>query len=175
MVRRAAASLPGEVTVDVISSDAIRRVEGADCLVVSLADDARTARATGFDGAIIVFGSPRSSDEVASFRSQGTHFAAIGDGDALSSALAHAIATNNDASTAVDASVARMRRLIAAGELAVALRHSLNNPLAALMAEVQLLQLEAVDDDTRAAAGRMLELVRRLTEVSRSLESVRDR
>lgn len=175
LIQRAAQSLPVPASVESIGSSAVRRLDGADCLIVDVADDARIARATGFEGAIVVLGVPRSDDERESLRMQGTRVSPPGDGDALSAVLADMLPVAGDGAPSLDPMVARTRRLIAAGELSITLRHAINNPLAALMAEVQLLQIDAADDDTRAAAGRMLELVRRLTEVSRMLESVRDR
>lgn len=50
-------------------------------------------------------------------------------------------------------------------------QHSLNNPLAALLAEAQLLAMETtLDREHRAAVDRMTELVRRLITLVRDLE-----
>ena len=175
-IKSAAQAFLCPASVESVDGDAIRRLGAAECLIVGATDDARAARASGFDGAIIVLATARDADEVASFLAQGTRFAAPGDGAALSEALIGAVPLAEDGKPlAPDASTARTRRLIASGELAIALRHAINNPLAALMAEIQLLQLEARDDETRAASVRMLALVRRLTEMSRTMESVRDR
>ena len=174
VVRRAAEAYHRAATVEHVSEHTIRRLEPADCLVVDTADHARTARATGFDGAIVIFGMPRDEEE-ADFLLQGTHFApATAGADGIAAALCNAM-SHDGVPAVVDPSVARSRRLLAAGELAVRLRHAFNNPLAALMAEVQMLQMEARDAGTRAATDRMLELVRRLTELSLVLESVNDR
>ena len=56
-------------------------------------------------------------------------------------------------------------------------QHSLNNPLAALLAEAQLLAMETtLDPEHRAAVDRMTELVRRLITLVRGLDSkVNDR
>lgn len=54
-------------------------------------------------------------------------------------------------------------------------QHSFNNPLSALLAEAQMLQMEAPDGEVKAAADRILELVRRLTELSRSMDAGRGR
>ena len=177
VVRRAAAAFHRSATVETVSADTIRRLEPAECLVVDAADDARIARATGFNGAIVVLAATRSEGEAGAFLLQGTHFAAPSDGvDAVVRALGDAVPLGADGTPeVVDASVVRMRRLLAAGELALGLRHAFNNPLAALMAEIQILQMEARDPETLAATARMLELVRRLTELSLVLESVRDR
>ena len=51
-------------------------------------------------------------------------------------------------------------------------QHSLNNPLAALLAEAQLLAMETtLDPEHRAAVDRMTELVRRLIALVRGLDS----
>ncbi len=50
-------------------------------------------------------------------------------------------------------------------------QHSLNNPLAALLAEAQLLAMETtLDREHRAAVDRMTELVRRLITLVRDLD-----
>lgn len=177
LVREAAQRFHPAAHVEPLRPDSIRRLESAACLVVSCRDDARIARATGFDGAIVILAEPSDPEEAAAAHAQGASFASPdGGADALVAEFRNAVVIgNNGAPVAPDGQLARMRRLVAAGELVVTLRHSINNPLAALMAEVQLLQLEARDPETRASAGRMLDLVRRVTEITRSLESVRDR
>ena len=51
-------------------------------------------------------------------------------------------------------------------------QHSLNNPLAALLAEAQLLAMETtLEPEHRAAVDRMTELVRRLITLVRGLDS----
>lgn len=103
-------------------------------------------------------------------------------GEALALALpslADAASTGGSAAAAGAADPTRLaeelrrtRMLVAAGERALGLRHALNNPLAALVAEVQLLQLdESLDREHRAAAARMLELCRRLVQVVRRLDA----
>jgi nitrogen-specific signal transduction histidine kinase len=64
------------------------------------------------------------------------------------------------------------QRLIAAGELAMRLQHSLNNPLAALLAEAQLLELETLPPDHRESVERIIELSRRVIEVVRGMDGV---
>jgi signal transduction histidine kinase len=63
----------------------------------------------------------------------------------------------------------RVRSDLALGEAARALQHAFNNPLTALLAEAQLLQLEPLGDEPRAAVDRMLTLARRLVVLSRKL------
>jgi nitrogen-specific signal transduction histidine kinase len=64
----------------------------------------------------------------------------------------------------------RVRRQFALGEAARSMQHDLNNPLTALMAEVQLLELETLAAEHRAAARRIVELARRITMVARRLD-----
>lgn len=45
------------------------------------------------------------------------------------------------------------------------LQHTLNNPLAGLLAELQLLQMEPLAPEHQAAVGRAVELVRRLIKI----------
>jgi signal transduction histidine kinase len=62
--------------------------------------------------------------------------------------------------------------LLAAGQLAVRLQHRLNNPLAALLAEAQLLELEPLTPDVAASVQRMVELCRRVIEETRSIDGL---
>ena len=63
----------------------------------------------------------------------------------------------------------RARAQLALGEAARTLQHAFNNPLTALLAEAQLLELEPLADEHRAAVSRILELARRLATLSRRL------
>lgn len=59
--------------------------------------------------------------------------------------------------------------------MAALVQHTLNNPLAALLAEAQLLAMETtLDPEHRAAVDRMTELVRRLIALVRDIESAVD-
>jgi signal transduction histidine kinase len=62
------------------------------------------------------------------------------------------------------------RQLLAAGTLARKVQHDLNNPLAALLAEAQLLEMEALLPEHREAVQRIVELCRRVILVARSLD-----
>lgn len=67
--------------------------------------------------------------------------------------------------------LARARAQIALGESARTLQHAFNNPLTALLAEAQLLELDPMGEDQRAAVRRILELARRLVSLSRRLSA----
>jgi signal transduction histidine kinase len=64
----------------------------------------------------------------------------------------------------------RVRMQLALGEAARAMQHAMNNPLTALLAEAQLLQLEPLAEEHRLAVGRMVELARRVATVTRRLD-----
>lgn len=63
----------------------------------------------------------------------------------------------------------RVRSDLALGESARALQHAFNNPLTALLAEAQLLELEPMAEAHRGAVSRILALSRRLVVLSRKL------
>lgn len=66
------------------------------------------------------------------------------------------------------------QRLVTAGRAANELRHALNNPLAALLAEAQLLELEEITDEQRRSVARMVELCRRMVAIVRTLDGTDD-
>lgn len=66
--------------------------------------------------------------------------------------------------------VQRVRRQLAVGESARAAQHALNNPLTALLAEAQLLELEPLADEHLRAVGRIVELTRRVAKAGRRLD-----
>ena len=65
----------------------------------------------------------------------------------------------------------RVRTALALGSSARVLQHSINNPLAALLAEAQLLELEPLAEEHRVAVGRIVELARRVAAVVRRLDA----
>ena len=66
----------------------------------------------------------------------------------------------------------RVRRQCAVGAAARSAQHELNNPLTALLAEAQLLELEPMPAEQRAAASRIVELARRIAAAVRRLDPV---
>jgi|688.fasta_scaffold345530_2 signal transduction histidine kinase len=52
------------------------------------------------------------------------------------------------------------------------MQHVMNNPLTALMTDIQLLQLEDPSPSTATACGRILDLARRLGALSRKLGDI---
>lgn len=65
--------------------------------------------------------------------------------------------------------LARVRDQFTLGASARSLQHAFNNPLTALLAEAQLLELDAMPEEHRLAVSRILELSRRLVTLSRRL------
>lgn len=133
----------------------------------------RALRAASFGGSIVLVATEPLTDEtLTSARRFGV--AEIVSLDSLPSRLPPAVLA---AASAPDDSVAarelrETQRLIAAGEIALGLQHSLNNPLAALLAEAQLLELEPLPEEHHQAVQRMVELCRRLAGIVRRLDGV---
>ena len=72
---------------------------------------------------------------------------------------------------AIQKELRRTQQLVAMGEATSRIQHTLNNPLTALLAEAQLLEMEELSDEHRAAVKRMIELCRRLVVLVRGLDS----
>ena len=66
----------------------------------------------------------------------------------------------------------RMQQLVASGESTMRIQHALNNPLAALMAEAQLLELEPLTEENLAAVKRIVQLCRRMVVMVRGMDTV---
>src|SRR5690348_15051971 len=103
-------------------------------------------RARGFKGAIIVIAPVPDEkalrDATASLGAVGLarERARVSPGE-LAKALGGALESN----ARVAPELVRARRIFAAGQAALALQHGINNPLGALLAEAQLLQLEELN------------------------------
>lgn len=80
--------------------------------------------------------------------------------------------TGSRTAAAMTASLRRLQATLALGETARGLQHRLNNPLAALLAEAQLLELEPLSPDHLAAVRRIVELCRRVIDESSKIEGV---
>ncbi len=64
----------------------------------------------------------------------------------------------------------RVRVQFALGASARTLQHTMNNPLTALLAEAQLLELEPMSQEQQEAVARMVVLIRRLVAITRRLD-----
>jgi signal transduction histidine kinase len=129
-------------------------------------------RAMGFAGAVVVV-SDESTDTEASLAAAG---AAHAPSHELASRLVPQLAEQlSQAGSEHAAQVMRARRLIAAGEIALRFQHSLNNPLAGILAEAQLMQLDSLPAEQHAALERIVGLCRRIIELGRSLDGMGER
>jgi signal transduction histidine kinase len=67
-------------------------------------------------------------------------------------------------------SLSESQRLIAAGRIARRVKHDINNPLAALLGEAQLLELEPLAPEQLEAVQRIVELCGRIVALARELD-----
>ena len=173
-----AAELP-ESTCEGVAPERVRSCPEAMAVVIDARADgaaamerARLIRAMGFGGAIALVGERDGAGEQAAAQF-GYSFAGA---DAMATELVAGMAAAlHDAESPFAESVGRARRLVAAGELALRLQHSLNNPLAAILAETQLMQLDVTNEDERAALERIVSMCRRMVDLLRGLDGVGER
>ena len=133
---------------------------------------AARVRAMGFAGAaVVVCDDP--GDRAYAFQAAGAAHVAP---DKLANHLVPCIAEMlTHAGSEYAPQVMRARRLIAAGEIAMGFQHSLNNPLAGILAEAQLMQLDPLPPEQRAALDRIVALCRRIIDLGRSLDGMGER
>ena len=96
---------------------------------------------------------------------------------ALPAALARQLALQQDADRSPAAgrlldSARELQALVAAGQAAGGLKHRLNNPLAALLAEAQLMELEPMSAEHAKSVHRIVELCRRIIDVTGTIDGV---
>lgn len=77
--------------------------------------------------------------------------------------------------TALRKEVDETRKLLALAEIARHLPHAMNNPLSALLAEAQLMELEELAQDQREAIERIVSLARRVIGLVRELQQAQPR
>jgi signal transduction histidine kinase len=181
------ALFPG-ANVQRVDTDVERNLPDAiDCAVVDSTvngtagvDVLRRLRARGYDGAAVLVVDSRDGalpDQVCADR-LGAHYCGLsGDRVAtLAAAVTEALVARGGPDSATSQIAVRAlrqtQRLLAAGELAMRLQHSLNNPLAGLLAEAQLLELEQLTPDHRESVERIIELSRRVIDVVRGLDGI---
>jgi signal transduction histidine kinase len=170
-----AAELP-DAAAETLDPAHLRTRPVADGVVIDAhADAVRGAelvsrmRAMGFAGAMVVV--------VNGIGDTGTALAAAGAAHAASDHLAEEVVPRlaeqlAHAGSEHAAQVMRARRLIAAGEIALRFQHSLNNPLAGILAEAQLMQLDPLPPEQHAALERIVGLCRRIIDLGRSLDGM---
>lgn len=71
---------------------------------------------------------------------------------------------------AVERDLRRTQQLIAIGETTSRIQHTLSNPLTALLAEAQLLEMEPLGEENIAAVRRIIEQARRVVAMVRGLQ-----
>jgi signal transduction histidine kinase len=177
--------LPG-AQIDATDLSSVRSVPDADCAVLDASSNEaaalatlRTLRARGFKAptiCVVAGGSSRDSVDRARLGISHTLEAptlAVMLPEALRQATRlDELALTHPALAQTLRTLRQTQRMLAAGEIALKLQHSLNNPLAALLAEAQLLELEELVPDHRRSIERIIELSRRLIEVTRTLEGI---
>lgn len=136
-------------------------------------DVVRALRARGFGAPILVV-TPVPDDAAlrATTDSLGARTVARELIDGSPSELAVALTAALERDAEVTAELRRARRIYAAGQVALSLQHGINNPLAALLAEAQLLQLEELTAEQRGSLDRMVELCRRIVALVRQLDAL---
>jgi len=172
--------------VEAADTSLVRTVPDADCVILSAGRLygvatalARELRARGYEGPIALVVDAPSSVPAGDAGRLGID-AVLAESEValqLPEALLRILAMGLDRETspraaAMHASLTRARALMAAGELVSGLQHRLNNPLAALLAEAQLLELEPLAPEHLEAVHRMVELCRRVIEVARSIKGL---
>ncbi len=173
-----AAQLPDAVC-EMLDSGTVRTRPLADGLVIDgRADIARAAelaarlRAMGFAGAVVVVSDGIVDSGPALAATGAAHTGTHEIGSHLVPALAERL---EEAGSDHAAEVMRARRLVAAGQIAIGFQHSLNNPLAGILAEAQLMQLDAMAPEQHEALERIVALCRRIIELGRSLDGMGER
>lgn len=137
------------------------------------ADLASRMRAMGFAGVQVVVVPDGSTEFATAFSEAGAaHIPSMELATRLVPALAELL---ESAGSEHAGQVARARRLIAAGKVAIGFQHSLNNPLAGILAEAQLMQLDPMQPEQHAAVERIIVLCRRIIELGRSLDGMGER
>lgn len=80
-----------------------------------------------------------------------------------------------DVRRAAESDAARARYLAGVGEMAIALQHEINNPLAAILAHAELMAMDAADGGAPdESITTILEQARRIATVVRKLSSLRN-
>ena len=174
--------LPGIESRSVDPGATALELNRTDCIVIDAAVGGRSGasmlrriRAGGYAGAAVVLVAGADRDAEAEATALGAR--CVGS-DVVAEQLAPAVvgalaAHRGDAATApARTALDRAQRLIAAGEIALRLQHSLNNPLAALLAESQLLEMEDLSPEHHEAVERIVEQLRRVIAIVRQLDGV---
>ncbi|MGQ0765774.1 MAG: histidine kinase dimerization/phospho-acceptor domain-containing protein [Gemmatimonadota bacterium] len=183
VLRAVVADLVPDAIVEASDTETVRNVPDADCVVLSVGTlydagltVARDLRLRGFRGGILIVATGPQVGAPGEAEAMGV--GAVVDvgrlAEDLPSTLVELLFLEAKADQSAEAracldSLRRLQSLVAAGLMARGLQHRLNNPLAALLAEAQLLSLEPMAAEHRSALERIVELCRRLVEVTRTI------
>jgi signal transduction histidine kinase len=138
---------------------------------------ARELRAVGFAGGLILITEPGDESEgnAEELRQIGAHRIARSTMNRELPALLGALAAEKPAEgdDQVAAALRELRRtqqFIAAGRMLSRFQHDVNNPLTALLAEAQMLQMDELPAEQMAAVGRIVDACRRVAAIVRELD-----
>jgi signal transduction histidine kinase len=179
-----AVSLPSAAFGSSETSDlAPGRLPSDDCIIVDATTDVagagdvlRRLRAGGVQSAFVILVTER--DQALASRVAGVgavEQVAIGDAPRqLGAAVESSLGAGPWTLTleAVRDELRRTQRLLAAGEVALGLQHAMNNPLTAVLAEAQLLEMESLPEEQATAVRRIVENTRRVVQLVRKLDVV---
>ena len=159
------------------------RLPADDCIVVDATSDAtggtdvlRRLRAGGVQSALVVLVEARDAAVASRVAGLGAvEQVAIADvSRALGTAVETSLGSGEWTATleAVRDELRRTQRLVAAGEIALGLQHAINNPLTAVLAEAQLLEMESLPEEQATAVRRIVENTRRVVQLVRKLDVI---
>jgi signal transduction histidine kinase len=173
-----AAQLP-DCASEALDPENLKTRPVADAVIIDARDDlprgaefAARLRAMGFTGAIVVVSDAGIEPDAALAPMGAARITSRAIADQLIPRLAEQIALAGGEHAQ---QVMRARKLVAAGEIAGRFQHSLNNPLAGILAEAQLMQLDSLRPEQHAALERIVGLCRRIVELGRSLDGMGER
>jgi signal transduction histidine kinase len=185
LVREALAlSLPSATFDATNASDLVTaHLPTDDCIVVdatsdvgAAADAVRRLRAGGVLSALVLLVESRDATLASRVAGMGAvEQVAMADAPrALGTAVESSLGSGERSAVfdAVRDELRRTQRLVAAGEVALGLQHAINNPLTAVLAEAQLLEMESLPEEQATAVRRIVENTRRVVQLVRKLDVI---
>ena len=169
------ATTPGDLVTAHLPAD--------DCILIDATSDAAAAtdvvrrlRAGGVPSALVVLVESRDATLASRVAGLGAvEQVAISDAPrALGTAVESSLGAGERTAVfdAVRDELRRTQRLLAAGEVALGLQHAINNPLTAVLAEAQLLEMESLPEEQATAVRRIVENTRRVVQLVRKLDVI---
>lgn len=185
MLRDLVQSLVPRARVEAADPSVLRHLPPGDLVILSVGGEGQAAlsllrelRARGNGDAVLVCADEVELLPTESLRQLGaTAIVSSRDVTALAAAIERILKASLERASDAEAealwrSVRHAQALLAAGQLAGRLQHRLNNPLAALLAEAQLLELEPLSPEVATSVRRMVELCRRVIDETRSIDGL---